>query len=452
MLDLIQANMGVEKILLKHIQQAFEKVFDIKISVKKIDIITTSKDHVGDYSFMVHPYLKYTKISPEVTAKAIGEFLAEQCSRVKQIHIVNGYVNILLTDDYWLNFLLEVAKLERYGFNKPGSKKETQLLEYSSPNTNKPLHLGHIRNNLIGHSVSEILKAAGYDVIKLNLINDRGIHICKSMLAWQKWGENQTPESSGIKGDHFVGKFYVMFDKAYKAEIKELMQSGIDEDEAKQSAPLILEAQKMLKEWELNDPAVISLWKKMNDWVYEGFNETYGKMGVCFDNFEYESETYLLGKQVVKEALNNEYIYQKEDGSIWVNLESHALDQKLLLRGDDTSVYITQDIGTALLRFKNYDACKAIYVVADEQNYHFQVLKSLLSILGYKGNESLKHLSYGMVELPNGRMKSREGTVVDADDLMENMVMQAKNLILDHERIENSNNISSEVSTLHLES
>jgi arginyl-tRNA synthetase len=390
-----------------------------------ISIQATRKEFKGDSTLVVFPFLKASKKSPEQTAAEIGKYLQENLSEISGFNVVKGFLNLEITDEYWTNALLKNKKV-----SPSHVKKLPVMVEYSSPNTNKPLHLGHIRNNLLGFSLAEILKANGDDVIKANLINDRGIHICKSMLAWQKWGAGETPETSNTKGDHLVGKYYVLFDKEYKKEIAALVENGHSEEVAKKDAPLINEAQAMLLKWEQGDKETLDLWKKMNSWVYAGFHETYKNLGVDFDKFYYESETYLSGKTIVEEGLSKGVFYKKEDDSVWVDLTPDGLDHKLLLRGDGTSVYITQDLGTAHLRHKEFGLEKLIYVVGNEQDYHFKVLQLILKKLGWSWADGIFHLSYGMVDLPSGKMKSREGTVVDADDLMEQMVASAKALTM----------------------
>ena len=391
-----------------------------------IQIQKTRKEFEGDYTLVVFPLLKLSRKKPEDTATEIGEALVKNVPEIKGYNVIKGFLNLSLSNQFWGDRLAEVVADPDYGKAQPTGR--TIMVEYSSPNTNKPLHLGHIRNNLLGYSVSQILEAAGNRVIKVNLVNDRGIHICKSMLAWQLFGNGETPASSGIKGDHLVGNYYVAFDKAYKAQIKELEAKGMSEEEAKKEAPIMQQAQAMLRKWEAKDPEVYNLWETMNGWVYEGFDKTYKELGISFDKIYYESQTYLLGKSLVEEGLEKGIFFRKEDNSVWIDLAADGLDQKLLLRGDGTSVYMTQDLGTALTRFKEENLDAMIYVVGNEQNYHFQVLKLILSKLGYQWADQITHLSYGMVELPEGKMKSREGTVVDADDLMEEMVGTAREI------------------------
>ena len=392
-----------------------------------IQIQKTRKEFEGDYTVVVFPLLRASRKSPEATATELGEKIVASTPEIKSFNVIKGFLNLVVDTSFWAARFGEIIAKEDYGM-APASGR-TIMIEYSSPNTNKPLHLGHIRNNLLGYSVATILKANGHNVIKVNLVNDRGIHICKSMLAWQLYGGGETPASSGMKGDHLVGKYYVEFDKHYKQQVKELIaEKGISEDEAKRQAPIMLQAQEMLRKWEAKDPEVYSLWQTMNGWVYEGFDVTYKALGVDFDKVYYESETYLLGKSLVEDGLKKGVFFRKEDNSVWIDLEADGLDQKLLLRGDGTSVYMTQDLGTALSRFEENKLDDMIYVVGNEQNYHFQVLKLVLKKLGYEWSDNIFHLSYGMVELPEGKMKSREGTVVDADDLIADMVGTAREM------------------------
>lgn len=391
-----------------------------------VQVSKTRKEFEGDYTLVTFPLLKASRKSPEQTGAEIGEWVvANYPMLVGGYNVIKGFLNLSMTPSYWLGCLGELIREPNYGYRC--GEEQTVMVEYSSPNTNKPLHLGHIRNNLLGYSVAKILEANGADVVKANLVNDRGIHICKSMLAWLKFGNGETPESTGMKGDHLVGKYYVEFDKAYKAQVKELMEgAGLSEEEAKKDAPIMQQAQAMLVQWEAKDPEVYELWKTMNGWVYAGFEKTYQDMGVSFDKMYYESETYLLGKELVMKGLENGVFFKKPDGSVWVDLSEDGLDEKLLLRGDGTSVYMTQDMGTAVQRFGEYRLDDMIYVVGNEQNYHFQVLKLILKKLGYGWSDHIFHLSYGMVELPEGKMKSREGTVVDADDLVAEMIRTAR--------------------------
>ncbi|MBQ2363976.1 MAG: arginine--tRNA ligase [Alistipes sp.] len=391
-----------------------------------IQIQKTRKEFEGDYTVVVFPLLRASRKSPEATATELGEKIVATTAEIKSFNVIKGFLNLVVDTSFWANRLTEIISTEDFGV-APASGR-TMMIEYSSPNTNKPLHLGHIRNNLLGYSVATILKANGHNVIKVNLVNDRGIHICKSMLAWQLYGNGETPASSGMKGDHLVGKYYVEFDKHYKAEIKELVAGGMAEEEAKKRAPILLQAQEMLRKWEAKDPEVYGLWQTMNGWVYEGFDVTYKALGVDFDKVYYESQTYLLGKSLVEDGLKKGVFFRKDDNSVWIDLEADGLDQKLLLRGDGTSVYMTQDLGTALSRFEENNLDDMVYVVGNEQNYHFQVLKLVLKKLGYDWSDNIFHLSYGMVELPEGKMKSREGTVVDADDLIADMVGTAREM------------------------
>ncbi|MBQ7951855.1 MAG: arginine--tRNA ligase [Alistipes sp.] len=397
-----------------------------QVNPAQIQIQKTRKEFEGDYTLVTFPLLKLSRKAPEATATEIGEKLVATCSQVSAFNVIKGFLNISLSAEFWQERFAQIVATENYGQAETTGK--TIMVEYSSPNTNKPLHLGHIRNNLLGYSVSQILAANGHKVIKANLVNDRGIHICKSMVAWQRYGNGATPQSTGIKGDHLVGDYYVEFDKHYKAEIAELVAGGMSEEEAKKSAPILLEAQDMLRKWEAKDEAVRELWQTMNGWVYEGFDVTYKALGVDFDKVYYESQTYLLGKSIVAEGLEKGIFFRKEDGSVWIDLTADGLDQKLLLRGDGTSVYMTQDLGTALQRFEQNNLDGITYVVGNEQNYHFQVLKLVLKKLGYQWSDDIYHLSYGMVELPEGKMKSREGTVVDADDLVEKMISTAREM------------------------
>ena len=391
-----------------------------------IQIQKTRKEFEGDYTVVVFPLLKASRKSPEATATELGEKIVATTPEIKSFNVIKGFLNLVIDSSFWSARFQEIAEAKDYGMAAPSGR--TIMIEYSSPNTNKPLHLGHIRNNLLGYSVATILKANGHNVIKVNLVNDRGIHICKSMLAWQLYGGGETPASSGMKGDHLVGKYYVEFDKHFKQEVKELVAQGMTEDEAKKKAPIMLAAQEMLRKWEAKDEEVYSLWETMNGWVYEGFDVTYKAMGVDFDKVYYESQTYLLGKSLVEDGLKKGVFFRKEDNSVWIDLEADGLDQKLLLRGDGTSVYMTQDLGTALSRFEENKLDDMIYVVGNEQNYHFQVLKLVLKKLGYEWSDNIFHLSYGMVELPEGKMKSREGTVVDADDLIADMIGTAREM------------------------
>ncbi|MBB2145172.1 arginine--tRNA ligase [Pedobacter sp. LMG 31464] len=403
---------------------AIKQIYNEEISESVINIQETRKEFEGQITIVVFPIVRFSKKSPEETATAIGEYLVENVKEVTGFNVVKGFLNLSIADSYWLNLFNNELLSDDFAKVKPNGQKV--MVEYSSPNTNKPLHLGHVRNNLLGYAVAELLKADGYEVFKVNLVNDRGIHICKSMLAWEKWGNGETPESSGLKGDHLVGKYYVIFDKEYKKQIEALIAEGQTEDEAKKSASLIKEAQQMLLAWEAGDEHVIALWKKMNGWVYDGFAVSYKNLGVDFDKYYYESNTYLLGKDTVDEGLEKGVFFKKEDGSVWIDLTAEGLDQKLVLRADGTSVYITQDLGTAQMKYDDYHMDQSIYVVGNEQDYHFKVLFLILEKLGKSWAKGLHHLSYGMVDLPSGKMKSREGTVVDADDLVAEMIETAK--------------------------
>ena len=390
-----------------------------------IGLEKTKKEIPGDYTIVVFSLLKISRKAPEATATEIGNFLQHKIPEIVSFNVIKGFLNLVLSDHFWLKFLAKQSVQPAFGFQKPRHERPV-VLEYSSPNTNKPLHLGHIRNNLLGFSLAEILKANGHKVIKVNLVNDRGIHICKSMLAYMKWGQGETPASTGMKGDHLIGKYYVLFNTNFKSEISDLIEKGLTEEEAERQAPLISEAQEILRRWEAKDPETINLWRTMNGWAYEGFDETYQRLGVDFDKIYHESETYLLGKKLVMEGLHNGILVQKDDGSIWADLRNEGLDEKLLLRADGTSVYMTQDLGTAQLRYDDYLPSTMIYVVGNEQNYHFDVLKKVLAKLNKNYATHINHLSYGMVELPQGKMKSREGTVVDADDLLDEMIQTAE--------------------------
>lgn len=416
--------MTLENQILNTIQQAFKELFDHKVELEEIGLQPTRKEFEGTYTFVVFPYLKVTKLNPEASGNKIGEFLVQNCAVVTDFNVVKGFLNISVSESSWLSIFKNLYTNNNLG--QLPSNGQKVMVEYSSPNTNKPLHLGHLRNNFLGFSVSEILKANGYEVIKANLVNDRGIHICKSMVAYQHFGNGETPESSGLKGDHLAGKYYVIFDKEYKLQIKDLLGRGQTEEDAKKNAPLMLEAQEMLRLWEAGDKEVVDLWKKMNGWVYEGFDATYKKMGVSFDKFYYESDTYLLGKNIVEEGLEKGVFFKKENGSVWVDLTDEGLDEKLVLRADGTSVYITQDMGTCDLKYHDFQIDKSVYVVGNEQDYHFDVLFKIMRKLGRPYGDGLYHLSYGMVDLPTGKMKSREGTVVDADDLIQEMIDTAE--------------------------
>ena len=421
----------IDSKLQQSVSDSLKKLYNIDVSADSVVLQKTKKEFSGDYTVVVFPYVKQARKSPEMVANELGAAVKEALPEISDFNVIKGFLNFSVDDAYWTSFAGGIANDDKLGLTSANPSDAPVVIEYSSPNTNKPLHLGHIRNNLLGWSVSQLLAANGRNVKKVNLVNDRGIHICKSMLAWLRYGNGETPESSGIKGDHLVGKYYVEFDKHYKAEIKQLMDSGVEEEQAKKEAPLMVEAQKMLKRWEDGDKEIRSLWEKMNSWVYAGFDETYKRMGVSFDKIYYESNTYLLGKELVQKGLDMGVLFRKEDGSVWCDLTDAGLDQKLLLRKDGTSVYMTQDLGTALLRQKEFGADQLIYVVGNEQDYHFQVLKIVLSRLGFDWADKVYHLSYGMVELPNGKMKSREGTVVDADDLIDEMEKTAEEMCRD---------------------
>ena len=422
----------IDSILQTAVANALKKLYGIDAVSESIVLQKTKKEFVGDFTIVVYPFVKQARKSPEAVANELGAAVKEAVPQIVDFNVIKGFLNFSVSDSYWLDFANQVADDDRYGIKTAKDDEAPVVIEFSSPNTNKPLHLGHIRNNLLGWSVSQLLAANGRNVKKVNLVNDRGIHICKSMLAWMRYGNGETPETSGMKGDHLVGKYYVEFDKHYKEEVKGLMSKGIEEEQAKREAPLMVEAQQMLKRWEDGDKEVRDLWEKMNSWVYAGFDETYRKMGVSFDKIYYESNTYLLGKELVQKGLDMGVLFRKEDGSVWCDLTDAGLDQKLLLRKDGTSVYMTQDLGTALLRQKEFGADQLIYVVGNEQDYHFQVLKIVLGRLGFDWADKVYHLSYGMVELPNGKMKSREGTVVDADDLIADMEKTAEQMSLEH--------------------
>ncbi len=407
---------------------AIKSLYGAEVNIDQVQVQNTRKDFEGDLTIVVFPFLRFSRKSPEQTAEELGNYLQRHVAFIESFNVIKGFLNLVIHSDHWLDVLAEVAANEYYGIIPETDDAELVMVEYSSPNTNKPLHLGHIRNNLLGYSISEIAKANGKKVVKTNIVNDRGIHICKSMYAWQQWGNGKTPENSGLKGDHLVGEFYVEFDKHYKAEIAELVEKGLSKEEAENQAPSIIAARELLRKWEARDPETVKLWKTMNEWVYKGFDVTYKNLGVDFDKIYYESDTYLVGKEEVLRGLKEGVFYQKEDNSVWADLSSEGLDQKILLRSDGTSVYMTQDIGTAKMRFNDYDIDKMVYVVGNEQNYHFQVLAILLDKLGFEWGKGLYHFSYGMVELPSGKMKSREGTVVDADDLMEGMIEVARNM------------------------
>ncbi|HAL53011.1 MAG TPA: arginine--tRNA ligase, partial [Sphingobacterium sp.] len=415
---------SIQKRLVEVTVQAVKELYNADILETQIALQATRKEFEGQITIVTFPVTRFSKSSPEQTGKEIGAYLQQHIAEISDFNVIKGFLNIVLSDAYWITLLNQTITAKDFAVFPAIGKK--LMVEYSSPNTNKPLHLGHIRNNLLGYAVAEILKAYGYDVIKANLVNDRGIHICKSMLAWQKFGNGETPESTGLKGDHLVGKYYVVFDKEYKKEIEALKAEGQTEEEAKKNAPLMKEAQAMLQQWEAGNEEVISLWKTMNSWVYAGFEKTYKQLGVDFDKYYYESNTYLLGKDIIQEGLDKGVFFKKEDNSVWIDLTDEGLDQKLVLRGDGTSVYITQDLGTAQLKYDEFKMNDSIYVVGNEQDYHFKVLFLILKKLGKAWADGLFHLSYGMVDLPSGKMKSREGTVVDADDLMAEMLKTAQ--------------------------
>ena len=440
--------MNIEQQIVSGVVAAVSELYGQQVAESQVQLQKTRPEFEGHLTVVVFPFVKMARKSPEQTAQEIGQWLVEHCEAVSACNAVKGFLNLVVAPKAWLQLLDDIDKAPLWGYRAPRVGEAANgdaplvMIEYSSPNTNKPLHLGHVRNNLLGWSLAKIMEANGYRVVKTNIVNDRGIHICKSMLAWQKWGNGETPASSGKKGDHLIGDYYVLFDKHYREEVKELVAAGMDEERARQEAPLIREAHDMLVRWEQGDEEVRSLWKMMNDWVYEGFDETYRALGVAFDKIYYESQTYLVGKKKVEEGLAKGLFFRKEDGSVWADLTDAGLDQKLLLRSDGTSVYMTQDIGTAQMRFEDYPIDKMIYVVGNEQNYHFQVLSLLLDRLGFKWGKELVHFSYGMVELPNGKMKSREGTVVDADDLVATMISDARQMSED--KVNKLENISEE--------
>ncbi|MCR4827833.1 MAG: arginine--tRNA ligase [Bacteroidales bacterium] len=424
--------MMIESKIQAAVSAALKSLYDLDVLAQDIVLQKTKKEFQGDYTVVVFPYVKQARKSPEALANELGEAVQKAVDEVTGFNVIKGFLNFETSDSYWMQFFNAMADNEHYGLKDVNENDAPVVIEYSSPNTNKPLHLGHIRNNLLGWSVAQLLAANGANVKKVNLVNDRGIHICKSMLAWQRFGNGETPESSGMKGDHLVGKYYVEFDKHYKEEVKSLTDKGMDEEQAKKEAPLMVEAQQMLKRWEEGDEEIRNLWQTMNGWVYAGFDETYRKLGVGFDKIYYESNTYLLGKELVQKGLDMGVLFRKDDGSVWCDLTDAGLDQKLLLRKDGTSVYMTQDLGTALLRHNDFGADQLVYVVGNEQDYHFQVLKIVLGRLGFDWADKVYHLSYGMVELPNGKMKSREGTVVDADDLIAEMEQTAEEMSKEH--------------------
>ena len=424
--------MKIEEKIVSAVIAGLESLYGQQVPEKMVQLQETRSEFEGELTLVVFPFLKISRKKPEDTAQELGEYLLSNVPEIiSRFNVIKGFLNLSINPMQWIALLQEITSNPQFGFVPVTEQSPLVMIEYSSPNTNKPLHLGHVRNNLLGWALANVMRANGNKVVKTNIVNDRGIHICKSMLAWQKWGNGETPESSGKKGDHLIGDYYVAFDKHYRQEVKELMEQGMDEEKAKQEAPLIKEAHEMLVKWEQNDPEVRELWKRMNEWVYAGFDETYKALGVSFDKIYYESDTYLEGREKVEEGLEKGFFYRREDGSVWADLTQEGLDEKLLLRSDGTSVYMTQDIGTAKLRFQDYPIDKMIYVVGNEQNYHFQVLSILLDKLGFKWGKDLVHFSYGMVELPNGKMKSREGTVVDADDLVATMISDAKQMSAD---------------------
>ncbi len=416
----------MQNILETAIKAGFKEIY--KTDIESVEFQATRKDFEGDITIVVFAFLRFVKGNPVEIGTKIGEYLKENVDEVSDFNVVKGFLNLVISDSYFVSNFNTIKNTKEFGFSSPKANEKAVMVEYSSPNTNKPLHLGHIRNNLLGYSVAEIMKASGKKVYKTQIINDRGIHICKSMLAWQRFGNGETPESTGLKGDKLVGNYYVAFDKAYKKEIAQLIAEGKTEEEAKKQAPILLEAQQMLLKWEAGDEAVVKLWKTMNQWVYEGFDQTYKELGVDFDKNYYESNTYLLGKDVVADGLKKGVFYKKEDGSVWIDLTDEGLDEKIVLRSDGTAVYMTQDIGTAIERFKDFDLDELVYTVGNEQDYHFKVLFLILEKLGFDWAKNLYHLSYGMVDLPSGKMKSREGTVVDADDLMIEMTNTAREI------------------------
>ena len=418
--------MDIQKVITSAVLKAVKELYGADVPEKMVQLQNTKEGFEGNLTIVVFPFLKTSRKKPEDTAQEIGQWLKENCEAISDFNVVKGFLNLVIAPAAWISLLNDINADDHFGEKKATDESPLVMIEYSSPNTNKPLHLGHVRNNLLGWSLAQIQAANGNRVVKTNIVNDRGIHICKSMLAWLKWGNGETPETARKKGDHLIGDYYVAFDKHYREEIKELVAQGMDEEKAKQEAPLIKEAHEMLVKWEQNDPEVRALWEKMNSWVYAGFDETYKALGVSFDKIYYESQTYLKGKAKVEEGLEKGLFERHEDNSVWADLTDEGLDKKLLLRSDGTSVYMTQDIGTAEMRFQDYPIDKMIYVVGNEQNYHFQVLSILLDRLGFKWGKELVHFSYGMVELPNGKMKSREGTVVDADDLIQAMIEGAR--------------------------
>ena len=429
--------MSIQSLLEANVKEGFKKLYDTEIP--SVEFQATRKDFEGDITVVIFPLLRYKKGNPVQIGEDLGNYLVENIQEVSKFNVVKGFLNLVIDDSFYVNFFNDISKNETYGF--VSSDADARMVEYSSPNTNKPLHLGHVRNVLLGYSVSEILKAAGHKVYKTQIINDRGIHICKSMLAWKRFGNGETPESTGLKGDKLVGNYYVKFDQEYKKEIADLVNQGISEDDAKKQAPIFVEAQEMLRKWESGDSETVDLWKMMNGWVYEGFDVTYKNIGVDFDKLYYESDTYLLGKDIIEQGLENGVFFKKEDGSVWCDLTEDGLDEKLVLRSDGTAVYMTQDIGTAIQRAKDFsDLNGMVYTVGNEQDYHFKVLFLILKKLGYSWADQLYHLSYGMVDLPSGKMKSREGTVVDADDLMDEMTNTARDISQELGKLEGYSN------------
>ncbi len=427
----------MEGILKEKIKEAIKSLYNSEVTDSLIQIQETKKDFEGDFTFVVFPILRYSKNTPEKTGNDIGNFLLKNFNVISEYNVIKGFLNLVISESWWVELFSRMSLINDHMTDCKIDNPEIILVEYSSPNTNKPLHLGHIRNNLLGFSLYRILSSCGHRVIKTNIVNDRGIHICKSMLAWMKFSNDETPESSGMKGDHLVGKYYVLFEKELRQQSEQLIKQGVDEETARNSAPLMQEAREMLLKWEAGDKDVFELWMRMNNWVYKGFDETYKQLGVDFDKIYYESETYKYGKEIVIKALNNNILYQNQDSSVWADLTSDGLDQKLLLRSDGTAVYMTQDLGTACIRHEEFGFDKCIYVVGNEQNYHFQVLKAILKKMGYKWADGLIHFSYGMVELPEGKMKSREGTIVDADDLIKEMTDSAREVSLELGKLEN---------------
>lgn len=428
--------MKIENLISKATESALLELYNYQIDENQIQVQNTRKDQEGDFTIVVFSFLRFSKKSAEETGNEIGEYIVGSVEEVESFSVIKGFVNFNISNEYWIKNLISSFSNENFGVILPGENSKLVMIEYSSPNTNKPLHLGHIRNNLLGFSIAEILKANGNKVVKTNIVNDRGIHICKSMYAWQKWGNGKTPENSGMKGDHLVGEFYVEFDRNYKAEIAELVDKGFTREDAESKAPSIIAARELLLKWEAGDTETVNLWKRMNEWVYAGFDVTYRKLGVDFDKIYYESETYLVGKEEVLRGVRENIFIQKEDTSVWADLTDVGLDEKILLRSDGTSVYITQDIGTAKMRYNDFEIDKMVYVVGNEQNYHFQILAVLLDKLGFSWGKDLYHFSYGMVELPSGKMKSREGTVVDADDLVDEMIQVARDMSLELGKLE----------------